>query len=84
MLNCDFYSNTWNHLTVCKKDLRFVYECYLQNVFTNYIYIYIYIYVCVCVCVCVCVYKQDLALNNLQLFLYNKTQTKNQPTNHFN
>ena len=25
----------WNHLTVCKKELRIVYQCQLQNVFTN-------------------------------------------------
>ena len=30
------YSNNWNHLTVCKKELRLIYECYLQNVFTNH------------------------------------------------
>ena len=31
-------SNTWNHLTVCKKELRLVLECYLQNVFTNHLF----------------------------------------------
>ena len=33
------YNNTWNYLTVCKKELRLILECYLQNVFTNLIYI---------------------------------------------
>ena len=36
------YSNTWNYLTVCKKELRFTWKCYQQKVFTNYIYIYIF------------------------------------------
>ena len=40
------YSNTWNHLTVCKtNELGLVLKCYQQNVFTNHIYIYIYIYI---------------------------------------
>ena len=35
------YSNTWNHLTMCKKknDLRFVLKYYQQNMFTNHIYL---------------------------------------------
>ena len=31
------------------------------------------VYVCVCVCVCACVYKEDLALNNQQWLICNKT-----------
>ena len=52
------YSNSWNHLTVCKKELRLGEEYYLQNVFTNHIYIY----------------KQDLALDNLQELIFHKPQ----------
>ena len=47
------HSNTWNHLTVCKKvslgSFKNVIKIYLQI-----LYIYIYIY------------KEDLVLNNLQ------------------
>ena len=31
-------SNTWGHLTVCKKELMLIEECYQQNVFTNHMY----------------------------------------------
>ena len=30
------YNNTWNYLTVCKKELRLIYKYYPQNVFTNH------------------------------------------------
>ena len=29
------YYNTWNNLSVCKKELRVVSEFYKQNIFTN-------------------------------------------------
>ena len=32
------FSNTWNHLTVCKKKFRLIQKCYQQNVFKSYIY----------------------------------------------
>ena len=35
------YSNTWNHLTICKKEPRFIQEWHLQNILTNHIYIYV-------------------------------------------
>ena len=40
-------SNTWNHLTVCKKKkkkkkkLRLVKKYYLQNVYKSYIFMYV-------------------------------------------
>ena len=33
------HSNTWNHLTVRKTELRFILKCYQQNVF-RFIYIF--------------------------------------------
>ena len=33
------HSNTWNHLTVCKNELRLVEICYQQNEFINHIYL---------------------------------------------
>ena len=46
------YSKNWNRLSLCKKELKLIVECYLQNVFTNFIFdIYLY--------------KQDLALIDL-------------------
>ena len=34
------YSNTWKYLTVYKKEHEIVEECYVKNVFTNYIHIW--------------------------------------------
>ena len=31
------YNNTWSYLIMYKMELKFVYECSLQNVFTNHI-----------------------------------------------
>ena len=32
------YSNTWNHLTMCKKnELRLIQKCYQQNVYKSYV-----------------------------------------------
>ena len=57
------HSNTWNHLTVCKRnELRFVLKCYQQNVFTNHIYL-------------IYMYEEDLALNNLQWLICYKTKS---------
>ena len=44
------HSNILNHLTVCQKEFRLVYECYPHYVFKIIYIIYIYMY------------KQDLAL----------------------
>ena len=55
------YSNTWNHLTVCKKKTLVNLRMSSKNVFINYIYL-------------IYVYKQDLALNNLQWLICHKTQ----------
>ena len=61
-MNCK--SNTWKHFTVRKKkEVRLVYECYLQNMFVNIIYL-------------IDIYKKDLALNNLQWLICYKTKQK--------
>ena len=76
------YSNTWNHLTVCKKELRLV----LRMLSPKCVY-KSYIHVCVCVCLYIYTYiyiyiyththKQNLALSNLQWLICRKT-----PPNH--
>ena len=56
------YRNTWKHLTVCKKNVhRLVQECNLQNEFAIHIYL-------------IYMYEQDLALNNLPMLIWHKTQ----------
>ena len=77
--------NTWNYLTMCKQNyecqiaiLETIYLCVNKSAlahlkilstnysFTNHIYL-------------MYLYKQDLALNNLQVSICHKTQLMNQP-----
>ena len=58
------HTNTWNHLTVCKKkknELRLVKNHNQENVYTNHIYL-------------IYMYNEDLALNNLQWLICHKTK----------
>ena len=56
------HSNTWNHLTVCKKKMssnsfkNVINKMYLQIIYLIYLY------------------KQHIALNNLQWLICNKTK----------